>query len=177
MKNIIIIAQEHPCAGSNPELCQTFTPNGTQVLMNCHWDSEALSPNQITAINQAVQDAYPGAVQWKDASCKYNCHSYAWWWTSSSGNHAWMNGLSDEQGGRNDDKYWEDASYVLANWSNGRRISYNNGDPEGDHSGCLIPSHTGWVYSKWGMGPVMVHWYSDVPYKSSVIKLYRRNII
>lgn len=179
MKNIISIAivfvitflqitneaygQQDDCVPVNAQNCHTSTPNGTRVDMLCHWDFEFFSPEQIVAINRDYRDAYPGAIQFRDASCSYNCHSYAWWWASSADNHAWMNSP-------NDDKYWNDGSYIPANWNNGTKISYENGD----HSGNLLSSYPGWVYSKWGRGPVMIHWYLDSPYTDNVVRLYKR---
>lgn len=148
--------------------CHDFTPNGTKVFMKCHWGDEPLSVEEIITFNQDAANLYPGAIQWKDASAMYNCHSYAWWWTSSANNHAWMQGTNAT--GNNDNKYWEDGSYVPANWNSGTKISYENGD----HSGNLIPSHPGWVYSKWGRWPVMIHWYLDSPYTDNVVRLYKR---
>ncbi len=145
--------------------CGTSTPNGTYTQMVCSW-SEPLAPWQIAALNNISETMFPNAYRWGNASGMYNCHSYAWYWSSLS-NRAWMNSPWE-------DIYWLDGSYVPANWNNSTRISYGNNDYQnGDHSARNYPGYIGWAHSKWGKLPRMLHWYTDAPY-GGPYRLYRR---
>jgi len=142
--------------------CLTYTPNGTRVYLTCY-DDEPLSSAQIATFNQQAEQMFTYAYRWGNASGKYNCHSYAWWWTSSN-SYAWMNSP-------NDDKYWLDGSYSLTNWSQATRISYVNGD----HSARNYPGYLYWAYSKWGKLPRMIHSWNNAPYNTSSMNVYKKN--
>lgn len=149
------------------ENCYITTPKGSVVHLRCFWDKkEKLSPAKIAAFNQAATTRYPNASKIADASMLYNCHSYAWWWASTS-NYAWMNSP-------NDDIFWNDGSYVrTTNWNEATHTSYTSSD----HSALNYSGHIGWMISKWGQWPLMVHWYTHCPYNAtggSSVNLYKR---
>lgn len=141
------------------------TPNGTRVPVVVV--TTELTPSQISEYNSYVATNYPSATRETNASHKYNCHSYAWYSTSTS-NNIWMNTPGD-------DRYWQDGSYVSVDirfQGPNDRISYASDD----HSAIVAYSPTGpYMYrSKWGQLPRMYHALNYSPYNSSTLKAYRR---
>jgi len=141
--------------------CTTYTPNFTKVHMTCY-GSEPMSNADIANLDSYTNWKFPHATILSSSSGKYNCHSYAWYWSSTS-NSAWMESP-------NDNKYWNDGSYVSTTW--GTHLSYSNDD----HSGraAPIPYNLGYTFSKWGKGPLMAHYANYAPYNTSGIHYYKR---
>ncbi|NLE11773.1 MAG: hypothetical protein GX630_09720 [Actinobacteria bacterium] len=107
------------------------------------------------AVSQAARSVYPSATIVGNPSSTYNCHSYAWYSTSSSNPH-WMNSPS---------AYMSDGSYRSSSCQVGARVWYGMGG----HS--AIVAQTGFrprVTSKWGCLAVFSHYYNDCPYGSNV---------
>ncbi len=139
------------------------TPKGTKVGTTYH-DSEPLTQSQIMVINALCARDYPNATKLRDASGKYNCHSYAWYSQSTSNSH-WMN---------NPALYVSDGSYVSASkLSSGLKLVYvakNSPDyPDG------FPIHSAILYSysnnaiqkvtsKWGQCGLYRHSVTNCPY-------------
>ena len=122
-----------------------------------------LTSSQIALYNNYVQTNYPSASRERNASRKYNCHSYAWYTTSAS-NDRWMNTPGD-------DRYWQDGSYTWWHppyiWFSNMKISYASDD----HSGIWVGTSS-YVRSKWGQLPQMYHYWNYTPYNSSSINSY-----
>lgn len=132
------------------------TPRGSAVAaINMTYE---LTSAQITAANNAAASQYPNATRLRNASRRYNCHSYAWYSTSST---IWINSPGD-------DKYWTDGSYRPD--SNvgraGRKVSYRSDD----HSAITVNATI--FDSKWGQWPLMRHAYNYTPYNESAIYYY-----
>lgn len=123
------------------------TPKGSSVPVIVRtWE---FSASDIAYINNEAENQYPNAVRETNASRKYNCHSYAWYSTSTS-NSRWMNTPGD-------DTYWQDGSFVqVSNIVSGTRVSYH-----GDHSAVAISASE--YSSKWGQYPRMRHAPTYVP--------------
>lgn len=128
-----------------------YTPKGSPVsVMTITPD---LTLEQKTWLNNQVKADYPKALYQSTSTENYNCHSYAWYYSSTS-NTKWMNVPS---------KYMTDGSYARSSAVRNNKIYYY----DGDHSGNIIavglenPGEIT-VISKWGKGPLMVHtaWYS-----------------
>ncbi|MFY1637666.1 hypothetical protein ACN27F_31075 [Solwaraspora sp. WMMB335] len=138
-----------------------YTPYGTPVSVITM--TSELTSAQITSYNSYVASNYPSATRERNASRKYNCHSYAWYSTSSS-NDRWMNTPGD-------DKYWLDGSYtrwqVPYIWFANMKISYSSDD----HSGIRVGTGD-YVRSKWGQLPLMYHYWSYSPYSSATTNSY-----
>lgn len=141
------------------------TPNGSVVsyiVQNCshtsadyhsQLDADIVSTYNVTLVSSGT--------------CKYNCHSYAWYSTSSS-NSAWINDPSI---------YMTDGSYInllngLGTFSSyvdyGAKICYGTSNAA-LHSAILtssasnIPLASRVATSKWGRAGVFIHNVSNVP--------------
>lgn len=138
-----------------------YTPNGSSVSVI---EFEEYPQWYLDDIEDWVTITYPNATFVSSATRKYNCHSYAWY-SSSTSNTWWMNDPS---------AYMSDGSYTrVYSALQASRVYY----PVGDHSMLIYDAYgralsTATVISKWGPGPVMIHdpYYS--PYNTSGYKLY-----
>ncbi|TDB72400.1 hypothetical protein [Micromonospora sp. KC723] len=141
-----------------------YTPKGTAVPVTTM--TTELTSAQITSFNNYVATNYPNATRERSASRKYNCHSYAWYSTSTS-NDRWMNTPGD-------DKYWQDGSYKQWHtplvWYSGMRISYASDD----HSGIWVGTGN-YVRSKWGQMGLIYHLWNYTPYNESTTNSYYRS--
>ena len=146
-----------------------YTPNGSAVQVMII--TSELTPDQIQSWRNWVATNYPEATRVRDASLKYNCHSYAWH-SQASNNDKWMNNPGDNT-------YWEDGSYVYFTYGGyerpagvplGARASY----AYADHSAYVHSSSGTTVQSKWGVGPLMRHRPGYCPYASYVVLYYKR---
>ena len=140
-----------------------YTPNGTPVAVTTV--TIELSAAQIASNNNWVAANYPAASRETNSSRKYNCHSYAWYSTSTA-NDRWMNTPGD-------DTYWNDGSYTRWHppyiYFANMRWSWANGD----HSGIEVGT-SGNIRSKWGQLPRMYHRWDYSPYNRSVLNFYFR---
>ncbi len=149
---------------SNNALAQTtatiYTPNNTPVTVLI---LNEMTATQIANTNATAVSYYPYATIISDASAKYNCHAYAWYLTECSGCiKYWMNTP-------NDDKYWQDSSYIEVPESQAQKISY----ADDDHS-AIKSVVSGKYDSKWGQWPVMRHSPNYTPYVSTNLKFYKK---
>ena len=106
---------------------------------------------------------YPNATVVSSINPKYNCHSYAWYSTSTS-NSWWIEDPTP---------YLTDGSY---NKKSGAAVGYKAAWP-GVSPFPSIPSHSAIVYtmggsikyiSKWGFNGVFIHSASDCPYSGTI---------
>jgi len=138
-----------------------YTPNGTPVTVITM--TSELTSAEITSYNNYVDNYYPSATRERNASRKYNCHSYAWYSTSTA-NNRWMNSPGDDQ-------YWLDGSYIRwqipYQWFPNMKLSYTSDD----HSGIWVGTGN-YVRSKWGQLPLMYHYWNDSPYSSATTNSY-----
>lgn len=135
------------------------TPNGTKVSILIN---NELSAARIKELDNYVRTKYPSVTLLRSASNKYNCHSYAWYSTSSN-NSYWMN---DPSAYMRDGSYKQKSSSGII--STNYRIYYN-----GEHSG--IVNNSGYVsynniniVSKWGQLGLISHKINDCPYSGSI---------
>lgn len=133
------------------------TPNGTKVAATAY-STEPLSSSQISSINKKYDAAYPKAKRLRSASGKYNCHSYAWYSTSTS-NNKWIN---------NPSAYWGDKSYKQTTTVKaGRKIIYVDRSKNTlQHSSIVysVSNSTITVNSKWGKCGLYRHSLTNSPY-------------
>lgn len=139
-----------------------LTPRGSSVVVITISDAE-FTTQQKEQINATYRKEYPQATIVASASKKYNCHSYAWYLSSTS-NRYWMDDPS---------KYMSDGSYWKLNYSNvksGAKMYWS----EKQHSANVISVNSSaangkkcTVQSKWGQGPIMKHNESYSPYNNS----------
>ncbi|MFY1696884.1 hypothetical protein [Solwaraspora sp. WMMA2101] len=141
-----------------------YTPNGSAVSVITM--TSELTSAQISSYNSYVATNYPSASRERNASRKYNCHSYAWYSTSSA-NDRWMNTPGDDQ-------YWLDGSYtrwrIPYRWFPSMKLSYASDD----HSGIWAGESGEYVRSKWGQLGLMYHYWTYSPYNSSTTNSYFR---
>jgi len=136
-----------------------YTPNGSAVsTMTMTYELSAAEINFKIAL---VQQDFPNATILAYPSRKYNCHSYAWYWQSTS-NDRWMNTPGD-------DTYWLAGSYYNVYYQvSGDKVSYASDD----HSGIFDGNN--YVISKWGNSCLVRHLSYNCPYNSLVLRYYRR---
>lgn len=145
-----------------------YTPRGTTVstYYNSTWADLGITLQIAIANRDAFLSRYPSTVEVSPVSPAYNCHSYAWYSTSSSNLH-WMD---------NPSAYMTDGSYISSTCINGNRVYYG----AGNHSAIVIDaaSWTIRVRSKWGPNAVFEHDLLDCPYAegSYNISYWKRNL-
>lgn len=113
--------------------------------------------------NNYVSDYYLKTKKLREPTIKYNCHSYAWYSTSTTNKH-WMNRPS---------KYWIDKSYSKYTSSSGTipsKVTMNSkvvywDDSTVIHSAIVTSSKK--FTSKWGMCGLSEHSPKDSPYPQS----------
>jgi hypothetical protein len=140
------------------------TPKGSSVSVIVR--TYELSQAEIDSINAQIGTSYPNASRERNASRKYNCHSYAWY-SQSTSNDRWMNSPGD-------DKYWTDGSYIADRYdAPDYRVSYASDD----HSAIVAYSPTGpYLYrSKWGTAGLYRHVPGYDPYNADTLNRYKRN--
>jgi hypothetical protein len=102
-----------------------------------------------------------------EATWSYNCHAYAWH-TTEGGSLVWINHPDD-------DKYWEDCSYIeVLDQAHATKVSY--GVPpcsSCDHS-AITSGSTDYFMSKWGHAPLFGHHKDDCPYIPNDLNFYAR---
>ncbi len=145
------------------------TPKGTNVEV---WIFDQEVP--VEHLNEArkyQETYYPDVTVLRDPTGKYNCHSYAWYDTSSS-NTYWMNDPTP---------YMTDGSYdMIASTTDFTKVpsevSYNakvvwlDSSGEAIHSGIKLSSTT--VVSKWGICGLYRHEQNYSPYTPEKIEYY-----
>ena len=171
------------------------TPNGSAVKV--YKINTDLSSSKINEYNQVGDSLFPYATRISTATRKYNCHSYAWY-SSSTSNSYWMDDPS---------AYYKDGSYVeVTTPKSGDIICYfdDNGTPNNFsddiniHSGIVLSydssispngvcgtSNQVVVRSKWGAYGLYEHNGDYCPYVSKYsdssidpaeyVKYYRRH--
>ncbi|MDE7385486.1 MAG: hypothetical protein K2M84_06995, partial [Anaeroplasmataceae bacterium] len=116
------------------ETAYVTTPNGSSVVV---FIREEFSSFDIYQRNSECDRQFPKATRLRSATRKYNCHSYAWY-SSSTSNTYWMDDPS---------LYYKDGSYTeVRTPQNGDIICYfdDNGTPNDFsddtnlHSGIVI---------------------------------------
>lgn len=136
-----------------------YTPKGSAVpaLKDYTWADQGITYDQAVQQFNSLLAAYPYAVKVADPNPSYNCHSYAWYYQSTS-NTYWINDPS---------RYMSDGSYQSSTAAaSGRRIYYNNGSLSNNHSGYVFSVYSGYVgvRSKWGALGLVEHDKGDCPY-------------
>ena len=140
-----------------------YTPNNTAVEV---YVLPEMSSQLIQAINNDATTTYPNATYVSTATQKYNCHSYAWYLSSTS-NTYWMEDPS---------AYMSDGSYVSASTTyTTKKLFYHPSSAASWHSANMydVTSSTlgqNDVISKWGRGPLMIHKVYYCPYDGPVSK-------
>ena len=138
------------------------TPKNVTVTT---WKYNELTTQEIADANSYVSTNYPNATKLREPTLKYNCHSYAWYSTSTSNTH-WMNDPSAYYTGTN-------KSYTLittgstntipSSVSNGSKVTYTGSSLE--HS-AIKTSSTKFT-SKWGAAGLYEHTPTYAPYTAS----------
>lgn len=155
-------AEENPDSEiARAALSTVTTPNGTAVTVINTSSQTDFTASEINSYNSYYDSAYPRATRLRNPTVKYNCHSYAWYSTSSS-NHYWMN---------NPSSYMTDGSYSSTSSSDiGNKVIWGaKTSPE--HSGILAKNANNSPYvscnSKWGNLGLYNHPLDDCPYSGS----------
>ncbi|MDO4764406.1 MAG: hypothetical protein Q4A00_08525 [Flavobacteriaceae bacterium] len=133
-----------------------YTPKGSYVEV--YIKGEELSEYSKNQINYYFDTTYPKATRLRGATTNYNCHSYAWYSTSSS-NKYWMDDPSP---------YKTDGSYRNVGFlptSPGQKLYY---PVLGGHTAIVNKTSSSiWgvnMTSKWGKAGLYKHTYGNDPY-------------
>jgi len=153
------------------------TPNQTTVQARS-LSSDDLTTTQKNDSKNFWLNCYNNEIIYKsEATYKYNCHAFAWY-VSEGGNQLWINSP-------NDDKYWEDASYIETTTQSGAsKVSYGGPCDQNwttcfgtnytnpcDHSAITTTSNDYFI-SKWGSAPRFEHHKDDCPYSVEDLHYY-----
>lgn len=143
-----------------------YTPNGTAVLYQNKTCSHPVSTYH-SAIDDDLALAFT-VTPISPGTCKYNCHSYAWYSTSTS-NTCW---ISEPSAYMTDGSYTIycsglgiSSTYVYYNY----KVSYGSSTSGTRHSAIIADSNTSvtlanrYVKSKWGSAGVFSHLLTNVP--------------
>lgn len=136
------------------------TPKRSSVTV---YEIQEMTQSDKNTADAYIASRYPNAIKIRSASFKYNCHSYAWYSTSSA-NSWWM----DDPG-----KYMNDGSYTRSNSpAKYQKVYYPN--PGNEHSGEItaISGSNITVTSKWGSYGLYRHAEMDCPYFSMYLNTY-----
>ncbi len=130
-----------------------YTPNGTLVY-SIYNGSEPYSQTELNAIDYDTATNYPNATRIRNATGKYNCHSYAWF-DQHAYNSRWMPDPS---------VYWTDGSYTSStnHFTNYKAVFWYNSALK--HSAIIYNGSTNTLISKWGSAGLFIHTLSDSPY-------------
>ena len=146
-----------------------YTPKRTKVptYVGYTWASHGIDGIIADARDDAFQEAYPNATHLREEYPSYNCHSYAWYSTSSTNQH-WMISPS---------AYMSDGSYKSVNASIGCKAYYG----KANHSAIVVSvgqvsgPNVG-VRSKWGAYGLYAHKILDCPYaKNATVSFWKLN--
>ncbi|WP_288527246.1 hypothetical protein [uncultured Eubacterium sp.] len=151
------------------------TPKGSKVtaIKDCTWNEHGYTQSECEKQHNLVKKQYPSVTIISGISPKYNCHSYAWY-STSTGNRYWIN---------NPSAYITDGSYKKASvYILNSKLTYTYSG-EIIHSGIISgvsDKHLTYVTSKWGSLGVYKHLYFDCPYSqgkysSSSVSSYVKN--
>lgn len=147
-------------ASPNTQIYTITSPDGTMVNY-AYLVSGEFSQPAIDQANAQEDSLFPNATRLRSASGRYNCHSYAWYSTSSS-NNIWIHYNFD---------YITDPNYSLV--ATGSRISIPYTAPIGSKVDFPSDGHSAVKYSssklisKWGDFGLYTHAPGYCPYPNS----------
>ncbi len=147
-------------ASPNTQIYTITTPSGTMVDYAFLVTGE-FSQTDIDQANSYQDSAYPNAIRQRSATGKYNCHSYAWYSTSSS-NNIWIHYNLYYTS----DPYYSivaigDRFFIPILTPIGSKVNY----PSDGHSAIVYSSSK--LISKWGDYGLYIHAPGYCPYPSS----------
>lgn len=142
------------------EIHYNYTPNGTRVsfIYNLSWADHGYTESEAHEINEQFKASFVNATPLRDENPAYNCHSYAWY-STSSGNLYWLN-----QGGAS---LYKESYTETTTPRSGDKVWYG----PADHS--AIYYRNSMVTSKWGVLGLFRHDISYCPYSSSNVSYWR----
>lgn len=154
-----------------------FTPNDSAVMVFIM--EEEFTEEQHALADQKIVSTY-GAELLSPGTCRYNCHSYAWYLREPT-NPYW---LEDTAIYRVDGSYTLMCSPSQGSMTNAYNISTGDIIYYGNHSHSVVfagnsasgaPLATQYVVSKWGKSGLFRHRVSNVPagYDTSSLQVWR----
>ncbi len=157
---------------SNVAAQQPYTPTGVPTV-NDYCNFAEVSQAILDAAEQYVATNHPDAIQLLGATKTYNCHGFAWWMQEEGGGvPVWIGGCPNKPF-EGPAPFLDPRNYrSVWTWDEATKIHYlepthQTGPPGvycGTHSGVTDPAGpSGWIISKWGLGPLVNHQVEDVP--------------
>jgi hypothetical protein len=134
------------------------TPNGAPIYVERLVSGELSQKQKDDYKNYWMNSIFKNKLTFLgEATCKYNCHSYAW----AERTDVCMDGLWVPE-------YWFDSSYAeVLNQSEATKVWYEGGD----HSAITTVSYNSFI-SKWADGPLFQHSKDDCPYTYSSLRYF-----
>ena len=126
-----------------------YTPGGKKVEAK-EWEpgDQELTEAEKIAYQGKYLAQYPNAKFLAPATWKYNCHSFAWYSTSSA-NRYWITQIQ---------KSYLLESTKMSTLTTDTRVTYLNNNGIYDHSAIRLSGDaSGLVSSKWAQGPAYQH--------------------
>lgn len=142
--------------------------NGTEAY---EWVSGEYTADQKSQIKDSVLATYD-VTHIRDATVKYNCHSYAWYSTSTS-NTYWINDPANFRTNWLKSTTWTDS--IPSGIQVGDRVDYYVSANDRPHSAKVYSVVSDLFISKWGALGLYVHAPTEVPttYDSGQLGYYR----
>jgi hypothetical protein len=161
------------------------TPTGYPV--NAKYRINELSTSEKIAKANEISAQFPQARIVREASRRYNCHSYAWY-SQSAYNPIWLGNDYEVT------KYFQggyvssvgiyympsyeliaiaNSNHIPAHIPNGAKAIYRTQNGGILHSAIVFNTASNELISKWGESGLYVHKPSECPYVGSYIEYYR----
>lgn len=152
---------------------ERYTPNQYLVYAYKRTSSD-MSSSEKRSIRNSIVSNYPGVTIVDEATCKYNCHAYAWHMTQGNNNDKLWIGVNAISYNPEScpNPYWEKGSYYEVDESDASIVTYMLYG-QITHSAVRINSNE--YESKWGAWPLIRHAPSTVPSSyGTPYKYYKR---
>lgn len=135
------------------------------------WISGDYSNAQKSQLNDDIVGAY-NVTKLRDATTKYNCHSYAWY-SQSINNIYWIGDPTNFRTNWITSTGW--TNIIPSTVQNGDRVDYYKSDSDRPHSAVVWSTATNLFVSKWGTCGLYVHLPTECPnkYRSNQLGYYR----
>ena len=142
--------------------------NGTMVY---EWVSGDYNNEQMAQLDLALQSDY-NITKLRDATTKYNCHSYAWY-SQSSNNKYWIEDPANFRTNWFTSTGW--TNVIPSNAKNGDKVDYYVNDNNRPHSAIVYDAANNLFVSKWGPAGLYIHSPTEGPrnYWANQLGYYR----
>lgn len=154
--------------------CYLHTPNGTAILAYNFTSDTDYSSSEKADAKESCLAAYPNATYVGEATIKYNCHFYAWFFYGCPLSNSALRWVNDPLAFVTDGSATYKGKTPSA--KSQKCIYYSSSSYSSATHSAVVVSYTSStsykLQSKWGQLCLMKHSKSDCPYTSSYLKFY-----